>query len=200
MKLYVMRSVAGLVKVGISGNPALRSRALTAEAKGPVTVAWSRRVPSGKARRIEAKVLHGLRSWHHRGEWFTCSAEVAIQAAVGAVAEEKNAPEDRPLITGAVVKCARVFADWSQQNLAQKVGSSVPTIKRIERDGISVAGWGLAQAVREAFQAVGVMLIDDDAFVGCRAVNGEGVQIQRGESADADRALFAALTEPVVSA
>jgi len=75
--LYVAVNDAGLVKVGITGNPDARLSQLRHASESPVRFAWIA-APQGAAFPIEQDVLRALAEYKHSGEWFTASAETAI--------------------------------------------------------------------------------------------------------------------------
>jgi hypothetical protein len=77
--LYVAVNDAGLVKVGITGNPDARLSQLRYASESPVRYAWIA-APQGEALAIEQDALRALAEYQHSGEWLTASAETAIGA------------------------------------------------------------------------------------------------------------------------
>lgn len=75
-KVYVI-SGASAVKVGYSINPNSRLRALSHEV-GEKLVLEYESAPIDCAFAVEQAALHGLRKWVVTGEWFSVSAEQAI--------------------------------------------------------------------------------------------------------------------------
>lgn len=57
------------------------------------------------------------------------------------------------------IRAARGFLNWSQTDLAQKSGVSLPTIKRMEKD-TSSSSFGNVKKVREALEAGGIGFTD----------------------------------------
>lgn len=68
------------------------------------------------------------------------------------------------MVTGTQIRAARALLAWSQSELAERAGSSLPTIKRLEARGNLPAGSARSnEKVRRAVEAAGVVFIDDDA-------------------------------------
>jgi hypothetical protein len=77
--IYVAANDAGLVKIGITGNPDARLSQLRYASESPVRYAWIA-APQGAAFAIEQDALRALAEYKHSGEWLTASAELAIGA------------------------------------------------------------------------------------------------------------------------
>lgn len=63
-------------------------------------------------------------------------------------------------VTAAQIKAARALLGWSQANLSEHSGVSLPTIKRLELSGPDTLIHGNVQAVRKAFNQAGILFID----------------------------------------
>lgn len=76
------------------------------------------------------------------------------------------------------VKAGRALLRWSQVDLAEASGVSIPTIKRLEAGSGPLAGYGRTQiAMREALERAGVEFIGE----GDRsAPAGAGVRLRAG--------------------
>jgi transcriptional regulator with XRE-family HTH domain len=72
--------------------------------------------------------------------------------------------ERAPVITGIQARAARALLAWSQAELAERAGTSLPTIKRLEARGDEPAGTVRTnQKIRAAIEGAGVVFIDADA-------------------------------------
>jgi predicted transcriptional regulator len=61
------------------------------------------------------------------------------------------------------VKAARAMLDWSQTQLANAAGVSVPTIKRLEAEDGHLGGRDeTARKIREALEEAGIQFIEED--------------------------------------
>jgi transcriptional regulator with XRE-family HTH domain len=70
------------------------------------------------------------------------------------------------------IKAARALLAWSQEDLANMAGISVPTIKRLEADDGLLGGRNqTATRIKGALQAAGVEFIDENG-------GGAGVRLQ----------------------
>lgn len=56
----------------------------------------------------------------------------------------------------AQIRAARGFLAWSQTELAEKSGVSLPTIKRMETKGLESCNFGNVKAVQEALETAGI--------------------------------------------
>lgn len=66
-----------------------------------------------------------------------------------------------PKVSTEQVKAARALLRWSQNDLAEKSGVSVPTIKRLEAQFGELGGRAeTGSAIRSALEAAGVEFID----------------------------------------
>ncbi|MGK7654436.1 MULTISPECIES: helix-turn-helix domain-containing protein [unclassified Roseovarius] len=71
------------------------------------------------------------------------------------------------------VKAARALLKWSQNDLAEKSGVSIPTIKRLEASTGPIGGrTETADAIREALEAAGVEFIPENG-------GGVGVRLKK---------------------
>jgi len=72
------------------------------------------------------------------------------------------------------VKAARELLAWSQDQLAEKAGVSVPTIKRLEAgDGLLGGRIETVNKIRSALENGGVVFIDENG-------GGPGVRLKQG--------------------
>lgn len=74
------------------------------------------------------------------------------------------------MITAIQCRAARGLLDWSQQDLADKAGVGIVTIRQLEA-GAHEPRRSTLQVVRLAFEAAGVQFIDDG--------EGEGVRLRK---------------------
>ncbi|WP_434617451.1 helix-turn-helix transcriptional regulator [Azospirillum sp. B2RO_4] len=81
------------------------------------------------------------------------------------------------MITAAQLKAARALLDWSQPQLAEASGLSLPTIQRMEKLGPSRSVAANVDAVRKAFEAHGVKFIPEGPYHGD---GGPGVRLDKG--------------------
>lgn len=74
------------------------------------------------------------------------------------------------------VKAARALLAWSQEDLANRSGVSIPTIARLEaQDSESIGGRAATgEAIRATLEAAGIVFIPDDH-------GGPGVRLPRDE-------------------
>lgn len=70
------------------------------------------------------------------------------------------------MITARQIRAARSLLGWTQEELSQKVGVSVPTIKRIEKNGLESIKAGSAEVLENAFTSAGIEFIQDDTREG----------------------------------
>ncbi len=56
----------------------------------------------------------------------------------------------------AQIRAARGFLAWSQTELAEKSGVSLPTVKRMETKGLESCNFGNVKAVQDALEAAGI--------------------------------------------
>jgi len=71
------------------------------------------------------------------------------------------------------VKAARALLDWSQEDLAEAAGISVPTVKRLEAaDGPLGGRSGTTQKLQAALERGGVEFIDENG-------GGPGVRLRK---------------------
>ena len=74
------------------------------------------------------------------------------------------------MVSAGQLRAARAFVNWSQANLAERAGLSVPTIKRMESAGPDNSTLANVKAVVAALEAAGcAFLADDGNGVGVRA-------------------------------
>jgi transcriptional regulator with XRE-family HTH domain len=74
------------------------------------------------------------------------------------------------MFTGAQVRMARAFLEWSIADLAEKSGVGISTIQRIEgEDGFPAARGGNIDAVYKALSASGITFLpENDEGIGVR--------------------------------
>lgn len=78
------------------------------------------------------------------------------------------------MLTGRQIRAGRALADMSQEDLAKAAGISAPTVKRLERIGGPIsANTATEDAIRKAFAAAGVIVIDENG-------EGAGVRMRKG--------------------
>lgn len=71
------------------------------------------------------------------------------------------------VVTGLQIRAARALLAWSQSELAERAGISVPTVKRLEAKGNDPAGSTRTnEKVRRAVEAGGVVFISEDELGG----------------------------------
>jgi len=68
------------------------------------------------------------------------------------------------------IRAARGLLNWSQQDLTERAGLSLTTIKRMETLGTGRSSAENLNAVQKALEAAGVMFIDSNG-------NGAGVRL-----------------------
>jgi transcriptional regulator with XRE-family HTH domain len=72
-------------------------------------------------------------------------------------------------VTSEQIKAARALLRWSQSDLAQRSGISLPSIKRLEaQPGPLAAQARTIEDLRDAFNRVGVQFFDEGGFLGVR--------------------------------
>ena len=63
------------------------------------------------------------------------------------------------MISSAQIRAARAYLDWTQEELAQKAGVGVFTIRRAETDGGDASlRQGTARSIQDALEAGGIRL------------------------------------------
>ncbi len=75
------------------------------------------------------------------------------------------------MITGTQIRAARALLDWSQQQLANAAGISLPTVKRVESRGDEIAGRAdTIERIRLSVVSAGIVFIysDEDGGRGVR--------------------------------
>ncbi|MBQ4824148.1 helix-turn-helix transcriptional regulator [Leisingera sp. HS039] len=78
-------------------------------------------------------------------------------------------------MTGNQIQAARALRGWSQSQLAEAAGVSVPTVKRAEGSGKISASGAAIQAIQRALEAAGVEFIPENG-------GGAGVRLrERGQ-------------------
>jgi transcriptional regulator with XRE-family HTH domain len=65
------------------------------------------------------------------------------------------------MLTAGQIRAARAYLGWKQEELADKVGVSVPTIKRMEKSGLETMKAGTAETLGRVFAAAGVTFTED---------------------------------------
>ncbi len=77
------------------------------------------------------------------------------------------------MLTGEQIRAARALSRMEQSGLAKAAAVSVETIKRLERmSGAIAANTGTEAAIRRAFDAAGVIFIDENG-------EGPGVRLRK---------------------
>lgn len=66
------------------------------------------------------------------------------------------------MINSAQMRAGRALLEWSQQDLADRSGVSLPTIKRMEKVGPGRSTGDTVEAVRKALEAAGVQFIPEN--------------------------------------
>lgn len=56
----------------------------------------------------------------------------------------------------AQIRAARGFLNWSQTELSEQSGVSLPTIKRMESKGLESCNFGNVKAVQDALERAGI--------------------------------------------
>jgi predicted transcriptional regulator len=71
-------------------------------------------------------------------------------------------------ITAKHLKSARIWLGWSQKDLVEKSGVSLPTIQRMEatKEGSVRGNYQSVTKVESAMEAAGIQLIDDERGMG----------------------------------
>ena len=64
-------------------------------------------------------------------------------------------------MTGNQLQAARALLGWSQVNVADAAGVSVPTVKRAEGSGKISASSSATDAIRSALEAQGIQFLDE---------------------------------------
>ena len=74
------------------------------------------------------------------------------------------------------IKAARSLLGWSQKNLVEKSGLSLPTIQRMESLGLGRSSHDNVQKLIRAFEAAGIEFIDEG---GASSDGGPGVRLRK---------------------
>lgn len=93
-RLYVISSSLGLVKVGASASPAGRTIDLQYQRNDKLSLVWESEPLENSNITIEKYAHKLLKEYRQKGEWFSCSIELAISAANKAIAECKPKSKD----------------------------------------------------------------------------------------------------------
>ncbi|MBN9361902.1 MULTISPECIES: helix-turn-helix transcriptional regulator [unclassified Devosia] len=78
------------------------------------------------------------------------------------------------MINAAQMRAGRALLEWSQQELAEQSGVSLPTIKRMEKVGPGRSAGDTVTAVEKALEAAGVQFIPENG-------SGAGVRLAKPE-------------------
>jgi len=76
-------------------------------------------------------------------------------------------------MTGNQLKAARALIGWSQVQVAEAAGLSVPTVKRAEGQAALTASTDAIGAIRAALEGAGVVFLPENG-------NGPGVALRKG--------------------
>lgn len=78
-----------------------------------------------------------------------------------------------PKVSIRQVKAARALLGWSQSDLAERSGISLPTVKRLETSEGEIGGRAATgEAIRAALEAAGVLFIEENG-------GGPGVRLRK---------------------
>jgi transcriptional regulator with XRE-family HTH domain len=66
------------------------------------------------------------------------------------------------MITASQMRAGRALIEWSQQELAERSGVSLPTIKRMEKVGPGRSAGDTIASVQRALEAAGVQFIPEN--------------------------------------
>lgn len=66
------------------------------------------------------------------------------------------------MITASQMRAGRALIEWSQQELADRSGVSLPTIKRMEKVGPGRSAGDTIASVQSALEAAGVQFIPEN--------------------------------------
>ena len=78
-----------------------------------------------------------------------------------------------PKVSVEQIKAARALLRWTQHDLAEASGVSIPTVKRLEADGGTLGGRAsTVAAIRAALESAGVSFLDANG-------SGPGVRLTR---------------------
>lgn len=75
-------------------------------------------------------------------------------------------------MTGNQLQAARALIGWSQAQVAQAAGLSVPTVKRAEGRSVIAASTDAVRAIQGALEAAGVVFLPENG-------NGPGVALRK---------------------
>ncbi len=70
--------------------------------------------------------------------------------------------KDKLRMTPELMKAARALISWSQRDLADNSGVSLPTIQRMEKEGVGRSSFANVQKVQGAFDMGGVLFIPEN--------------------------------------
>jgi len=78
-----------------------------------------------------------------------------------------------PKVSVEQIKAARALLRWTQHDLAEASGVSIPTVKRLEADGGTLGGRdSTVAAIRAALESAGVEFLDANG-------SGPGIRLKR---------------------
>jgi DNA-binding XRE family transcriptional regulator len=138
MCVYVIKSDAGPIKIGISSNPENRLKSLQGSSPYTLTIYFVKAVNGGVAESIERQAHDSLAKNRLRGEWFNVAADDAVYVVNMAINNPVHetctigSHEESPYAIASQIKAARILLEWEQLDLAKKSGLSITTITSIE--------------------------------------------------------------------
>ncbi|MDH2234642.1 GIY-YIG nuclease family protein, partial [Delftia tsuruhatensis] len=115
--VYVMKSISGLVKIGVSARPDVRRAALETGSGFPVSIVETFG-PFNRATVIESAAHDLLSSRRQCGEWFDCEAIAATAAVRRAMDGFVDAPDGDPVKEQAAIE---ELAKWAASGIVRPV-------------------------------------------------------------------------------
>lgn len=115
--VYVMKSISGLVKIGVSARPDVRRAALETGSGFSVSIVETFG-PFNRATAIESAAHDSLSSRRQCGEWFDCEASAATDAVRRAIDGFVDAPDGDPAKEQAAIE---ELAKWAASGIVRPV-------------------------------------------------------------------------------